>query len=77
MISETRVTIARYGKKQDLDIVIPTFVVPRKLMQKRKDLIDCGSLGTSLLSYFHILKYASRPSLLLDHQLVHKEEVFT
>ena len=47
MISETRVTIDRYDKKQDLDIVIPTFGVPRKLMQKRKDLIDCGSLGTS------------------------------
>ena len=45
MIFETRVTIARYGEKQDLDIIIPTFGVPRKLMQKCKALIDCGSLG--------------------------------
>ena len=36
MISETRVTIARYDKKQDLDIIIPTCVVPKKLMLRYK-----------------------------------------
>ena len=36
IISETRVTIARYDKKQDLDIIIPTFVVPKKLMLRYK-----------------------------------------
>ena len=50
MTSETRVTIARHDKKQDLDINIPTFFVSRKLIQKYKTLKDCTSLGTSLLS---------------------------
>ena len=44
MTSETTFTIARHDKKQDLDIIIPTFVVPRKLMQRYKTLIDCSSL---------------------------------
>ena len=30
MTSKTTVTIARRDKKQDLDIIIPTFVVSRK-----------------------------------------------
>ena len=50
MTSETTVTIARYDKKQDLDIIIPTFVVSRMLIQRYKTLIDCSSQGTSLLS---------------------------
>ena len=40
MTSEPRVTIDRYDKKQYLDIIIPIFVVPRKLMQKYKALIN-------------------------------------
>ena len=50
MTSETTVTIPRHDKKWDLDI-IPTFVGPRKLMQRYKTLIDCSSLGTNLLLY--------------------------
>ena len=50
MTSETTVTIAKHDKKQDLDIIILTFVVPRKVIQRYKALIDCGSLVTSLLS---------------------------
>ena len=33
MTSETTVSIARHDKKQDLDIIIPTFVVSRKLIE--------------------------------------------
>ena len=34
MTSKTRVTIAKHDKKRDLEMIIPTFVVPRKLMQR-------------------------------------------
>ena len=50
MTSETTVTIARRDNKKDLDIIIPTFVVPKKLIQRYKAFFDCGSLVTSLLS---------------------------
>ena len=41
MTSETRVTIGRYDKKKDFDIIIiPTFVVLRMLKQRDKTLID-------------------------------------
>ena len=50
MTSKTTVTIARRDKKLDLDVIIPTFVVSRMLIQRYKSLIDCSSLGTSLLS---------------------------
>ena len=45
MTSESRVTTARYDKKQDMDILIATFVVSRMLIQRYKALIDGGSLG--------------------------------
>ena len=50
MTSETRVTIAKHDKKLDLDIIIPTFVVPRKLIKKYKILYECSNVGTSLFS---------------------------
>ena len=52
MTSETTVTIARHDKTQDLDIIIPTLVVPRKLMQKYKTLIDCSRVSTFLNSTY-------------------------
>ena len=48
--SETTVTIARYDIKPDLDIITPTFVVPRMLIQRYKALIDYSKFETSLLS---------------------------
>ena len=50
MTSKTTATIARHDKKQDLDIIIPTFVVPKTLIQRYKALIACGSLVTCLIS---------------------------
>ena len=44
--SEATVTIVRNDKTQNLDIIVPI----RKLMQRYKALIDCSSIGTSLLS---------------------------
>lgn len=77
---ETWVTIVRHDKKQDLGIIIPTYVVPRKLMQKYNTLIYCSNLETKLLPYFlHIsisqyVWFASRKSF--AHRLIDKLENF-
>ena len=64
MITETRVTIARHDKKQDLDIIIHTFGGPRKLMQRYKtSIVVVRQLYSPT---FHRFQNASRPSLLLD-----------
>ena len=62
MTSENRVIIAGQDKKQDVNIIIPIFAVPRKLIQRYKNLSDYSSQVYSLV--FHIFHCVSKPNFI-------------